>query len=217
MLEIWRLHNFKDPLDNGSWESGIVPSFQWTIKSSNCQNGTHFCRALKGEDFLGNLLNNQNFLRDNGNWEIGIYLALFQVSILESHLLSDTLPPGKDYLSFVMSEITLSIRYHENIRLQIGPGHLISIPQYLNSKFKAQKLFMKLSKIVSIPIATDMLYQAKSYRRQNQRRTTQAVFLSPRVGLQYTYGYLSSHSATSNNSNCSPQNVAWSLIAFWLV
>jgi hypothetical protein len=150
-------------------------------------------------------------------------------------------------------------RYHENIRLQIGPGHLISIPQYLNSKFKdligkktyvlvsfqhqfmvyprryakqpqcnakslgnhyqissmtpsdsikAQKLFMKLSKIVWIPIATDTLYQAKSYRRQNQRRTTQAVFLSPRVGLQYTYGYLSSHSATSNNSNCSPQNVA---------
>jgi hypothetical protein len=62
---------------------------------------------LKGEDLLGNLLNNQNF-----EGEIGIYLALFQVSILESHL-SNTLilapfafalPPGKDYLSFVMSE-----------------------------------------------------------------------------------------------------------------
>jgi hypothetical protein len=77
-----------------------------------------------------------------------------------------------------------------------------------SDSIKAQKLFMKLSKIVAIPIATDTLYQAKSYRRQNQRRTTQAVFLSPRVGLQYTYGYLSSHSATSNNSNCSPQNAA---------
>ena len=97
-----------------------------------------------------------------------------------------------------------------------------------SDSIKAQKLFMKLSKIVWIPIATDTLYQAKSYRRQNQRRTTQAVFLSPRVRLQYTslgsepasefemdpgfkdvsipkatYGYLLSHS-----SNCSPQNVA---------